>query len=274
MLDTGVPGARRTHTERVVGRSRVRNALAMGTWSAPRDGVAHLFVSADVTDAEAWCAERPGVTLTHVLGSAVAAGLVVTPDLNSRVVLGRVRRRAAIDVSYVVDVGRGADMTALCVRAADAKSPRDAARELLSGVRAIRRGRDPQFARATRVAARVPGVLVRPGMAAAGFVTGGLGRPLRPLRLGAHPFGSALVSSVGPWGLERVLPPAAPFARLGFVLVLGAPVWRPAVVEGRVCPRRLVEVGMTIDHRLVDGAQVGAFTQVMRAALERPWERW
>lgn len=269
-----MPQSRRTHTDRVVGRSRVRNGLAVGTWAAPRDGVAHLFVAADVTDAEAWCADRPGVTLTHLLGSAVAAGLVVAPDLNSRVVLGRVRRRAEIDVSYVVDVGRGSDMTALCVRRADTKSPRDTARELLAGARAIRRGDDPQFSRATRVASRVPGALVRPGMAVAGFVTGGLGRPFGPLHLPAHPFGSALVSSVGPWGLERVLPPAAPFARLGFVLVLGAPGWRAAVVDGHVRARRVVDVGMTIDHRLVDGAQVGAFTEVMQAALERPSERW
>lgn len=255
-------------------RSRVRRAVAAGTWSAPRDGATHGFATLDVTGAEEWCRGLAGVTLTHVLGCAVALGLRAAPDLNSRVVLGRVRPRESIDVAYVVDVGRGADMTAVCVRGAEAKGPRRTAREVLAGAREIRRGRDRDFGRAARVAGRVPAPLVRPGMAVAGFVTGGLGRAFPPLGLRAHPFGSALVSAIGPWDLERAIPPVAPFARLGLVLVLGTVGWRPWVVEGEVRPRRAVDVGMTIDHRLADGAQIGTFAAVVRAAVERPWEAW
>ena len=264
----------RTRRPRTASRSRVRTAVAAGTWSAPRDGATHGFASLDVTEAERWCAGLAGVTLTHVLGAAVALGLEAAPDLNSRVVLGSVRRRPSVDVAYVVDIGRGRSMSAVCVRDAPSKTPRAIAREVLAGARAIRRGTDPVFGRATRVAARVPEPLVRPGMAAAGFVTGGLGRRFAPLALPAHPFGSALVSAIGPWGLERAIPPLAPFARLGLVLVLGRVAARPWVVDGAVVPRRIVDVGVTVDHRLADGAQIGAFAAVVRSAVERPWETW
>jgi pyruvate dehydrogenase E2 component (dihydrolipoamide acetyltransferase) len=58
------------------------------------------------------------------------------------------------------------------------------------------------------------------------------------------------------------------------VVTVGAVSWRPRVVDGEIVPRRAVEVGVTIDHRLVDGAQGARFGQVLRDAIERPWEVW
>jgi pyruvate/2-oxoglutarate dehydrogenase complex dihydrolipoamide acyltransferase (E2) component len=46
------------------------------------------------------------------------------------------------------------------------------------------------------------------------------------------------------------------------------------VVDAQVVPRRLTEIGITFDHRLVDGAQMAAMIGVVRGAVERPWEVW
>lgn len=267
-------GPRSENGRLISSRSDGRNRVALGTWRGPRDGLVRGFLEVDVTDTERWCAERSGVTLTHVVGAALARAIAAVPDANSRVVLGRVRRRPSVDISYVVDIGRGRDMRAVCVRDADRKSPRDAAREVYAGARRLRRGVDPDFGRSMAAARRFPRVLTRPGMAVAGFVTGGLGVAFPPLQLPAHPFGSAIVSSVGAWGLAAALPPAAPFVKLGLVVIVGSVEWRPRVRDGAVVPRRATDIGVTIDHRLVDGAQIGALAAIVRAGVERPWETW
>jgi hypothetical protein len=214
------------------------------------------------------------VSLVQVVGCALARGLTRVPDANSRVVMGAARPRDRVDVSFVVDISRGHDMGAVCVRDADLKTPREVARELFAGARDIRRGRDGALGRARTVAAHVPGPLLRVGMRMAGFIAGGLGLRVPWLRVPPHPFGSVMVSSLEAWDAPRALPPLVPFAHLGLVVTVGAASWRPWVVDGEVVPRRLIDIGLTFDHRLVDGAQMGAMIGVVRDAVERPWELW
>lgn len=256
------------------GRASSRSRLAAATWRPPSSGLLHGELELDVTEAEAWWRARPGLTETHVVGSALGLALAACPDANARVVLGRVRHRAGVDVSFAVADRGGRHLRAVCVRDADRKAPRAVAREVYAGARAIRQGRDAQLGRAVAVADRLPWFLLRPGLSLVGFLAGGLGIGVRPLRVAPHPFGSALVTSVGMLGIERGLAPLLPFARLGLVVVVGAVDWRPRVVDGEVVPRRVLPLGATIDHRLVDGAQVAVLVEALRSAIERPWERW
>lgn len=248
--------------------------MAAATWRSPRSGAAHAFVELDVTDVEPWCRARAGLGLVHVVGAALARAIAAVPDANARVAFGRIRPRRDIGISYIIGIDRGGDMSAVCVRGADGKSPREVAREVVRGARAARRGADPQFERAMRLVDVVPRRLIRPGIALTGLVTSALGWPIRPLGIAAEPFGSALVSSVDAWGLERVLPPLIPFARLGLIAVLGAPSPRPRVRDGEIVVRRIAEVGLTLDHRLLDGAQAGRLVAELRAAAEHPWIAW
>jgi hypothetical protein len=255
-------------------RLRVRRAVAGGTWGRPRSGVTHGLLEIDVTEAERWWSQGAGTGAVHLTGAAVARAIGAIPDTNARIVLGTVRRRERVDVSFIVDIGRGADMAAVCVRDADHKSPRAIAREVFAGARSLRRGEGGVLGRARAASRLMPAPLVRLGMRVTGFVSGGFGVPFPLLRVPAHPFGSVLVSSLEAWGVTRALPPLVPFAHLGLVVTVGAINWRPLVVAGQVVPRRALELGVTFDHRLVDGAQVGPLMAMVRAQMERPWEVW
>lgn len=250
-------------------RGRSRRRIAVASWRAPADGLVQGFLDVDVTRAESWCAAR-GVTLTHLVGCGVGRALAVCPDARSRVVAGRVVERSAADVSFTVTVGLGEDLRAVCVRDADAKSPQQVAAELLGGARRILRGDDVQAGRAVAIADRLPRVLVRPALALAGFLANGVGVRLPFARVEPHAFGSAIITAVDVLGLQRGLAPLVPLARASTVVCVGAP-------QGRVLPegtRRILELGLTFDHRLVDGAQIAAFTRELRAVVEQPWVQW
>ncbi|MFQ5426353.1 MAG: hypothetical protein ACE5EV_04660, partial [Gaiellales bacterium] len=186
----------------------------MATWRAPTQGLVYARVEVDVSEAEAWWTSR-GLSSTHLVGAALGRALAVCPDANARVVAGRVRQRPRVDISFVVNsAGRG-HLRAVCVRDADIKGPGAVAAELFTSTRAILRSRDAQFSRAVRLADRLPRFLLRPGLWLAGLLAGGVGRRVPLVGVEAFPFGSALVSSVAGFGLDRVHAPVLPFARVG-----------------------------------------------------------
>ena len=91
-----------------------------------------------------------------------------------------------------------------------------------------------------------------------------MGRALTPARLEAHPFGSVIVSSVGMLGLDTGLAPLLPYARNAGTVVVGEVTWLPRVIQAEVVPRRVLRLGVTLDHRLIDGAQAALMARIVR----------
>ncbi|MDP9406071.1 MAG: 2-oxo acid dehydrogenase subunit E2 [Actinomycetota bacterium] len=249
--------------------------LAIATWPAPSHGVIYGRVDADVSrtlpylERAAVVAGRP-VTMTALVGKAVALALAAAPQLNARIVAGRVRRLASVDVSFFVDVGSGRDLSAVTVSGADTASLADIAGRLTSEAARARAGVEPRLGSARRLAQRLPVPLLRGALWAAGLVTAGYGRPLPALGLPADPFGGALVTSLGMHGVDIAFAPLVPFARVGTVIFVGAVRDRPAVVGGQVVVRPLVTLTATLDHRLVDGVEAARLAALLRRVVEDP----
>jgi pyruvate dehydrogenase E2 component (dihydrolipoamide acetyltransferase) len=254
-------------------RTARRRRVASATWRAPTAGLIHGFLDLDVTAAESWWRDRPGVTPTHVVGCSIAQCLVAFPDARGAIVGGRIRIRPTVDVGYIVDLD-GRDLTSTCIRDADRLDPVQLAERLTRRAQQDRRGDDPELGRATFVASKAPIGIRRAFLWAGGVWASGFGRALRPLGLGHDPFGSVLVSSVGMLGLDTALAPTLPYARNVGTVVVGEVTWQARVVEGEIVPRRVLRIGVTLDHRLVDGAQVATMAEIVRRMVERPWAVW
>jgi pyruvate/2-oxoglutarate dehydrogenase complex dihydrolipoamide acyltransferase (E2) component len=50
--------------------------------------------------------------------------------------------------------------------------------------------------------------------------------------------------------------------------VVGGIAWKPAVVEGRVEPREILNLTVTFDHDIVDGAPATRFTRRLVELIE------
>ncbi|MEE8602822.1 dihydrolipoamide acetyltransferase family protein [Euzebya tangerina] len=77
---------------------------------------------------------------------------------------------------------------------------------------------------------------------------------------------SATISNLGGWNVERftalLVPPQAS------ILSVGAIAEQPSVVDGRVKPRLKMELGLTVDHRVADGADAARALQTLIEILE------
>ena len=83
-------------------------------------------------------------------------------------------------------------------------------------------------------------------------------------------FGSAMVTNVGTFGLAQAYAPLVPFSRVPVVLLVGEVQEKPVAEAGRVVIRPMMTIGVTFDHRFMDGYHGGAMAQLFRAFLEDP----
>jgi pyruvate/2-oxoglutarate dehydrogenase complex dihydrolipoamide acyltransferase (E2) component len=62
------------------------------------------------------------------------------------------------------------------------------------------------------------------------------------------------------WGLETT--------RHSLDLVVGSTAWKPAVVEGRIEPREILNLTVVFDHQIIDGAPAARFTRRLVELIE------
>jgi pyruvate dehydrogenase E2 component (dihydrolipoamide acetyltransferase) len=80
--------------------------------------------------------------------------------------------------------------------------------------------------------------------------------------------GTITVSSLGAWGIESfdaiVNPPQAA------ILSVGAAIEKPVVKNGQIVPGLRMNLGLSCDHRVIDGAVAAQFLMEVRKLIEQP----
>jgi pyruvate/2-oxoglutarate dehydrogenase complex dihydrolipoamide acyltransferase (E2) component len=251
-----------------------RRKLAIATWAPPQEGNIYGKLVLDVSKALPYVEYlriRDGekVTIAHVVGKAVAKALEAAPGLNGRIVFGKFVPHESVDVTFLVALENGKDLAKTKIAKANERSIADIARELGKGAGRLREGKDEGFEKSKGILRALPTWILRPMLWATGFLTSALGIPAMGLE--AFPFGSAVITNVGSFGLEEAYAPPTPFARVPVLILVGAVKDLPAVVDGQVVARSQVTVTATIDHRFIDGAELAILAKIVRQGIEQPW---
>jgi pyruvate dehydrogenase E2 component (dihydrolipoamide acetyltransferase) len=90
----------------------------------------------------------------------------------------------------------------------------------------------------------------------------------RKLRPDEFDGGTITVSNLGAWGIESfdaiINPPQAA------ILSVGAAIEKPVVKNGQIIPGLRMNLGLSCDHRVVDGAVAAQFLSEVRKLIEQP----
>lgn len=257
--------------------------LAVAAWRPSRDPSIHGSLELDATAALAYLEAvhaRTGqkVTLTHLVGRAVAVALRERPQVSMMIRRQRFYARRDVDIFFQVALAREAadarayDLSGIVIRNADRKSTAAIAREFGARVEAVRADRDPELAGLRRALARVPPLLLRPLYTVLDVLQYSFN--LRLPGLPRDPFGAAMVTNVGMFGVRWAYPPLFPPAHCPIVILVGAVTLRPWVVHTdagpRVEPRPVLPLHATFDHRVLDGVEAARFGARIEALLEAP----
>ncbi len=252
-----------------------RRKLAIATWAAPREGNIYGKLTVDAGPALAFLDKvraQTGekVTITHLVGRAVALALAQAPTLNGRIVWGKYRPFDTVDVAFLVALDEGKDLAKAKVERADHKTTAEIARDLRERAEKLRAGKDRDFEKSKGLVRLLPSWMLRRVLAFIGWLTAAVGVGLPGAGLERFPFGSCIVTSVGMFGLDEAFVPPTPFARVPLYVLVGAVRDRAVVKDGQVVAQPQLTVTATIDHRFIDGFQGGVLARIIREVLENP----
>ncbi len=250
--------------------------MAAGMWRAPEDPTIHGSMDIDATAALAFL-EAHGrendrrLTVTHLVARAVALALSELPDLNVKVRYGgRIEQRSTVDVFVTVATDGGRDLSGARLASADRMSLLALADELRSRASRIRGGGDASYEKSRSVFARLPWWLARPATKLSDVLVNELHLDLAGQGLPRDPFGSAMITSVGMFGIDTAFAPLLPMARCPILILVPEVRPRPWVVGDHLEVRPVLRLCASFDHRLIDGAAAGRLAKVLTELLSQP----
>lgn len=243
--------------------------LAGASWGRPMDPQFFGDLELDAGPllsylAEARQASGEHVTMTHLIGRAVAHGLAEVPELRVRLAHGRVYDRGSVDVFFIVATGGGHELTGVKVRDADRKSAVEIAAELNRRYTAIDAGDDADLGRSKAMLSRLPPGMLRVALRLGAWLTSDLDLDLSRLGMPRQAFGGAMITSVGMWGIGHAYSPLAHYYRVPVLVLVGAVRKAPTVVDDAVVIREMLTLTATFDHRYADGYHAARFAEALR----------
>jgi pyruvate/2-oxoglutarate dehydrogenase complex dihydrolipoamide acyltransferase (E2) component len=237
-------------------RRAVTAAVRVGRRIVPMHGLLEV----DVTEARRLVDQhRPPLSMTALVIAAVARAVAAHPEVHAyRDWRGRLVRHRHVDVQTLVEVATGQGPFGLVhvVRDADIRDAADMSAEL-GAVKAdmSSTGTGRALQRLAPLAGRVPGLF--PALYAA------MSRSMRAHELA----GTVQVSAVGMFAGGAGFAIAPP-TLASVLVVVGGLSRRPRVVGEQIVVRDVLDLTVTIDHNVVDGAPATRFAADLRRRIE------
>jgi pyruvate/2-oxoglutarate dehydrogenase complex dihydrolipoamide acyltransferase (E2) component len=208
--------------------------------------------------------------VTHAVGKALAHALAEQPDLNARLYRGRFLPRESVAIFFVASVAGGKEVSGVKVEGSDQKSLVEIADELVWRVGRIRSGERGDVGGTTTTVDALPMWLLRPALRLTTWLTADRNVDLRRLGLPRQAFGSAMVSSVGMFGVQKAYGPLSPLYRIPILALVSEVALKPVVVDEQIVARPILTMTATMDHRYLDGSYAARLARSVRAYLEDP----
>jgi pyruvate/2-oxoglutarate dehydrogenase complex dihydrolipoamide acyltransferase (E2) component len=247
-----------------------RRKIAVATWLAPRESRIQTKIQVELSAILEYLEQtkNQALTITHIVGGALARAIAANPEVNVRVIFGKVKPLPRVDVSFAVDMDNGSDLAQWRIKDADKKTLFEISQELVAGAEKLRARRDENYQKSVSWAKSIPTPFMRPVMKFLSMWTGGLG--LRAFGQPGHPLGSAFISNVGRFEMHEAYLAPLPFARTPIYMAIGKIHKAPVVIDDQVEAKQVVIITVVADHRLIDGAHAGKLIRSFSKFLDAP----
>ncbi len=261
--------------------------VACGSWRTAGDPSVYALLEIEMSKAlefaEAYSRQHGvRITPTHLAAKAITHCLQVRPELNGLLRHGKVYLRRHVSIFFHVNVpGRAVNgdrderiaqavLSGTTVHETEMKSLAEIARAFRAQAAEVRRGRDPSFVACLRIVSLLPWRLVRGFLNLGSWLVYGLNLDLGFLGLPKDPFGSVMITNVGGMGIDVAWAPLVPYTRVPLLLALGTIRDKAVVENGEVKARPVLSIGVTFDHRLIDGVHAAQMSDEFKSCFAEP----
>jgi pyruvate dehydrogenase E2 component (dihydrolipoamide acetyltransferase) len=137
-------------------------------------------------------------------------------------------------------------------------------------VKRIREQGDPEYKKSKDTMKIVPGMLVGKLLDLLGFVMYSLNLWSPLIGSPRDPFGTVMITNIGALGLDLAFAPLVPYSRVPILLALAAVKDTAVVRDGQVVVAPMLKMGVTIDHRIIDGMHASKMFKTMQEIFADP----
>ncbi len=250
--------------------------IALGTWRTTADPSVYGVLEFDIEPALNYLEKlrektEVRLTLTHFVGKAVAMAIARYPSINCVLRWGKLYPRKRVDLFFqVASDAEGRDLSGTTLREVDRKSIIEIAQEMSGRVDSIRTAGDPEFKRVKNTMRWIPGLFMHAVLSLTSFFLYTLNRWSPLLGSPRDAFGSAMITNVGSLGLDLGFAPLLAYSRVPLLIAVGSARETPVVRQGKIEVGRMLKLGITFDHRLMDGVYAGKMAKELERIFKDP----
>jgi pyruvate dehydrogenase E2 component (dihydrolipoamide acetyltransferase) len=256
--------------------------MAMGTWKTAKDPSVYGFAEIDMLNAMNALDDynkKHGVkvTPTHLVGRAITYCMQKRPEVNGLIRGSRIYLRKEVDLFFQVsipgkghDKRKGADLSGTVVKKAETKTLAEIAKELTGQADKMKHGDYGDLKKSMNIFKLLPWWFTGIFLDFISWLNYGLNLNLSWLGVPKDPFGSVMITNVGGLGVEVAWAPLVPYSRVPVLLTVGSIRKKPWVVDDKVEIRPIMAIGVTFDHRFVDGIHVAQMAEDFKYCFAHP----
>ncbi|WP_413558365.1 2-oxo acid dehydrogenase subunit E2 [Bdellovibrio sp. HCB209] len=257
--------------------------IAMGSWHKAGDPSVYGLLEIDMTRSLRYIKEQEAATgvklsVTHLVGKAAATAMKERPEINGMIRFNRIYLRENVDIFYQVNVpGSSEDtvgkatLTGVVVREAQNLSALQIAQELANKSKSIRGGAASELTKSVDSLKWVPWGFIRTILNVSSFLNYDLGLNLTWAGMPRDAFGSIMITNIGGMGADTAWAPLVAYSKVPILLTVGQIKQRPWVTEtGAIEARPVARIGVTFDHRFMDGTHAAALQKIFEKCFAEP----
>ncbi|RLA60540.1 MAG: hypothetical protein DRQ88_12820 [Epsilonproteobacteria bacterium] len=263
-------------------RTPLFRKIAMGSWKNAKDpsvyGIAEIDMLPAMEALEKYQEKHlVKITPTHLVGRAITYCLQKRPEINGLIRGSRIYLRKEVDLFFQVSIpGKGhdksknANLAGTVVRKSEEKNLGAIAKELTDSAGRMKKGNYGELKSSMRVFKYLPWWMVGIGLNISSWLIYGLNINLSFLGLPRDPFGSIMITNIGGLGVEVGLVPLVPYSRVPILISVGRMTKKPWVIDDKVVVRPIMSIGVTFDHRFIDGIHVAQMAEDFKYCFANP----
>lgn len=265
----------------LAGKARITpfRKVALGTWQTSYDpsiyGTLRLRVDSVMDYIEKFRAKFGSkVTITHIVAKAIGIALKECPDANAILRFNTIYLRKNVDVSILVLMEHEGkkDLSSAKIDNIDEKPLTEIVAVLEEKAAKIRARKDKELEKTRQSMRLIPSLLMFRFLKMLSVLLYAFNLNLKWLGLPKDPFGGAIVTSIGSLGLQTGYVPLVPYTRVPIFVAPGAITKMPVVENDEIVIGQVLDINVTFDHRLIDGAHAADLSQTIRRVLSNPFE--
>ena len=252
--------------------------ISLNTWKEPDNATIYGVLDIEAGPLMTWLQKRTEesgikVTMTHAVSRALAILMRKHPSTNVLVRGRKIWLRDKVDIFHQVAMpvpgnpGK-TDLSGVTVRNVDTLRVEGIAQVLRAQAEKVRKKEDGEMARTRNTMFMLPEFLLKTVLAIIGWLTYDLNLVLPTVP--RDPFGGAMVTAVGMFGIKTAFAPIVTFSKAPIVLLIGEIEDRVVAREGQVVIRKMCTITAAMDHRVLDGFVGGLLASGMQKILENP----